>query len=288
MRDNLPEEGTIPINGSHLYYRDWGGQGRSLILLHGLASHSSIWDLVAPLLARQVRVQALDLRGHGKSGKPDHGYDFDTVADDVRQFWEEQGLANPTLVGHSWGGNVALHCAVSYPDQVAGLVLVDGGFIEPSARPDLTWERAEVEMAPPSFEGITLDEIKDRIKQGNLAPYWSADIERIVSSNFYVDVDGYAKPHLSRENHMKIVRALWEHKPSKLDSRVQCPALVLAASGSPRGNPMEQVRAKLVSQAEALLPRGRVIWMEDTIHDIPLQRPRELADLILSFIKRLA
>ena len=52
-----------------------------MLLLHGLASHCGIWDLVAPILARHARVVALDLRGHGASAKPDDGYDFDTVAE---------------------------------------------------------------------------------------------------------------------------------------------------------------------------------------------------------------
>ena len=287
MTDSLPQEGTTSINGIDFYYRDWGGQGRPMVLLHGLASHSGIWDLVAPLLACHSRVLALDLRGHGESGKPDHGYDFETVAEDVRNFWESLGLTLPVLVGHSWGGNVALHGAVTYPRRVAGLAMVDGGFIEPSAIGDWTWERAEKELAPPLFEGVTPQEIVTKIRQGDLGPYWSPDVERIMLSNFHVTDQGFVKPKLSRENHMKIVRSLWEHKPSTLYPLLQCPALVLAARGRPKKNPFGLVKADMVSRAQALLPQGRVLWMEDTIHDVPLQRPRELADIILGFVRGL-
>ena len=287
MHDHQYEESTIAINGNHICYRDWGGQGDSLLLLHGLASHKGIWDLVAPLLARNTKVHSLDLRGHGRSSKPSDGYDFDTIGNDVRQFWEKRDLRNSVLIGHSWGGNVALQCAVNFPDQVQGLIMVDGGFIEPSARPDWTWERARGELAPPDFESITLDELKVRIKQGDLAPYWNPDIEQIILSNFYTSSDGYAKPHLDRENHIKIIRALWEHKPSTLYAKVRCPALVLAASGSRRGNYMDQTRTNLVHQAGTLLPKGQVIWMKDTIHDVPLQRPQELTDLIVNFLNSL-
>ena len=65
MSDDFPKEGAIPINGIELHYRDWGGQGRPVVLLHGLASHSGIWDLVAPLLATQSRVVALARIGYG-------------------------------------------------------------------------------------------------------------------------------------------------------------------------------------------------------------------------------
>jgi pimeloyl-ACP methyl ester carboxylesterase len=285
MTPAFPQEGTVAINGVDLYYRDWGGEGRTLLLLHGLASHSGIWDLTAPILTSRARVVALDLRGHGKSGKPDHGYDFDTVADDVKKFSEARGLKNPTLVGHSWGGNVILHCAVKHPRQVAGLVMVDGGFIELSARPGWTWDQAKKEMAPPLFGSVTLKTLMERISQGSLAAYWSPDIARIVSSNFHVTGDGLARPNLSRENHMRILRELWGHKPSGLYAQVRCPALVLAARGQRRDATMEEMRVKTVAQAEKLLPQGRAIWMENTVHDVPLQRPQELAQLILDFLQ---
>ena len=287
MHHNQYEESTISINDNQICYRDWGGQGKSLLLLHGLASHKGIWDLVAPLLALYTNVHSLDLRGHGRSSKPSCGYDFDTIGNDVRQFWEKRNLRNPILIGHSWGGNVALQCAVNFSGQVQGLIMVDGGFIEPSARQDWTWERAREELAPPNFDSITLDELKVRIKQGDLASYWNPNIEQIILSNFYTTSDGYAKPHLDRENHIKIIRALWEHKPSTLYAKVQCPALVLAASGSRRGNYMDQTRTNLVHQAGALLSKGQVIWMKDTIHDVPLQRPQELTDLIINFLNNL-
>ncbi len=285
MSGGLPRDGVVTLDDIRLRRRDWGGQGRPVLLLHGLASHSGIWDLTAPLLAAQGRVVALDLRGHGKSDKPGHGYDFDTVAGDVKRAWGALGLERPLLVGHSWGGNVALHCAAACPGLVSGLVMVDGGFIEPSANPGWTWERAEAELAPPRFGRVTLEAVTQRIRRGALAPYATPEIEGIIASNFHVAADGFAKPNLSRENHMKIVRALWEHKPSLLFPRVRCPALVLAARNAK--DPPSETKARLVSQAGALLPRGRVRWLEDSIHDVPLQRPRDLARIILDFAQTL-
>src|SRR5215212_111789 len=62
---------TSPATGLRLHYRDWGGTGRGLLLLHGLASSARIWDLLAPLLRPYGRVVALDQRGHAASDKPD-------------------------------------------------------------------------------------------------------------------------------------------------------------------------------------------------------------------------
>ena len=61
------------------------------------------------------------------------------------------GLERPTLVGQSFGGNVALQYAADHPGEVSHLVLVDGGFIEPQLREGATWEAAESQMAPPDL-----------------------------------------------------------------------------------------------------------------------------------------
>ena len=107
-----------------------------MVLLHGLASTCRIWDFVAPILARDFAVIAVDQRGHGDSGKPEHGYDFATVGRDVAALLEGRGIQSPVLVGHSWGADVALELAVARPGLLQGIVFVDGGTIDASARYD--------------------------------------------------------------------------------------------------------------------------------------------------------
>ncbi len=254
-----------------------------MLLLHGLASHSGIWDLAAPIIARHARVVALDLRGHGASAKPDDGYDFDSVARDVVEFCRIIGLRRPLVAGHSWGGNVAVHLAANYPDEFSRLVMVDGGYIEPSSLPGWDWEKARQELAPPNFGQVTLQQVTDRIKGGSLAPYMTPAIEDILRRNFYVTKEGYARPNLSRDNHMKIVRALWEHKPSLLFPQVRCPTLILPARRDAPVSARADRQERLVSRAERLLSDGRVVWLEDSIHDVPLQRPLRVAQLLLDF-----
>ena len=138
-------DGRVTIrwrNGSiELAYREWSGDGGPIVLLHGLSSSSRIWDQVAARLAPRWRVVALDQRGHGRSDKPDRGYDFATIVADDRAALAALGAERPLLVGHSWGGNVALQWAVEPGPAPRGLVLVDGGFLDPSRR--MTWAEAE-------------------------------------------------------------------------------------------------------------------------------------------------
>ncbi len=144
----------VTINGLSFHYRDWGGAGQPIVLLHGLASTCHIWDLVAPILAEECSVVALDQRGHGDSAKPDHGYDFATVSNDLRGLIKARDIRRPIVVGHSWGGDVALEFAVANPGAAKGLCFVDGGMIEPSAR-HASLQQARDQMAPPVFSGRT-------------------------------------------------------------------------------------------------------------------------------------
>ena len=161
--------------------------------------------------------------------------------------------------------------------------MVDGGYIEPSSLPNWNWEKAREQLAPPNFGQVTLQQVTERIKSGNLAPYMTPAIEKIIAANFYVTPEGFARPNLSRENHMKVVRALWEHKPSLLFPHVRCPTFILPCWKDAPDQSRIGHQERLVDRAENLLPNGRVVWMEDSIHDVPLQRPRRVAQLLLDF-----
>ncbi len=277
-------DGRSPLR---LHYRDWGGRGRPLLLLHGLASNARIWDLTAPRLAGGFRVVALDQRGHGLSDKPDGSYAFDEVTGDLAALIAALGLVRPLVVGHSWGGNVALQFAANCPDDVCGLVLVDGGFLEISAFEGMTWERTQQLMAPPPLDGMKVETfLKAARLWPELAPLWSDQVQEIVLANFVVMDDGSIRPQLTRERHLRILRALWEQRPSQLWGRLRCPALLVPAA---RDNPdarnvlwMEGKRRALET-AEREAAAVRVLWMEDTIHDVPLQRPAALAEAIADF-----
>jgi pimeloyl-ACP methyl ester carboxylesterase len=284
-----PQSEFVVAGGLRLHYRDWGGEGEPLLLLHGLASNARIWDLTAPLLSGRFRVFALDQRGHGLSDKPDGGYDFASITGDVAALLQALGLERPALVGHSWGANVALQFAADRPDAVSALALVDGGFLEISAFEGMTWERTVAVMSPPPLAGMKLEAFLQGARNWpGLGEFWNDDVQRIVLANFRVDTDNTIHPHLSRDNHLKILRSLWEQKPSALWSRVRCPILLVPSTRDhpdPRNAVWMEHKRKGIALAEQRAPSLEVVWMDDTIHDVPLQRPAELAGAIRSFLE---
>ncbi len=277
----------INLRGLPFHYRDWGGDGRPVLLLHGLASTCHIWDLVAPLLAADFRVVALDQRGHGQSAQVDDGYDFATVLGDAAAFIEHLDWERPIVAGHSWGADVALELAVANPNKVSGLIFVDGGTIDISSRPGWTPEQAREEMAPPIFTGFTPQMMRERVESsGRFGPNAPPETTEAVLANFHVLDDGTIQSNLRRENHLRIIDALWDHKPGDLYPRLKCATLMLPArQATPDAMDRRFRREESIARAESLLPRSKTVWLEDSIHDVPLQRPELVADTMREHIQ---
>jgi pimeloyl-ACP methyl ester carboxylesterase len=117
----------ILANGIEIHYQQ-SGQGRDVVLIHGVTGDLSTWYIgVMPSLAKEFRVTAFDLRGHGYSEATPSGYTSAHMAADLDALMENLGIKKAHVVGHSFGATVALHTAVLYPDRVASLVLADPG-----------------------------------------------------------------------------------------------------------------------------------------------------------------
>ena len=281
-----PSDESVDINGLEFHVRDWGGSGSPIVLLHGLASTCQIWEQAAPILVSDYRVIAMDQRGHGHSAKPDHGYDFSSVGNDLMGLIEAKGLEQPIVVGHSWGGDVALEFAVAHPGVARGICLIDGGMIEPSVRHG-TLADAREQMAPPIFTGVTLDQFVERIRTRRDPAVMTPEFEAVILANFEVLEGNTIRAWLSRDNHLRIIDALWDHHPPQLFPKVECPALVLPArrDDSPEAAERNERRAQSVQTAVDALPKGKVVWLEDSVHDVPVQRPQLVAGVIKEHIE---
>lgn len=282
-----PRDGftALPGRGIRLHYRDWGGNGPPLLLLHGLSSNSRIWDLTAPHLVERFRVVALDQRSHGRSDQPDDGYGFDDVTADLHAFIETLPIKSPTIVGHSWGANVALTYAAARPDAVRSLVLVDGGVVDMSEH--TTWDEAEPRMRPPEIDGMPVEKMVGFMSRWpHLKDVWNDELRDMVLANFVVREDGTIARPLTIENHMKIARAIFDMRPADLLADVTCPLLVISCQQEPTNDESrrwQKLREDGLKALSRAAPDARVVVMKDTIHDVPIQRPQELAKQISDF-----
>jgi pimeloyl-ACP methyl ester carboxylesterase len=120
------EQRVVEVDGTTIAYRVWGDRGDAgIVLVHGGAAHARWWDHIAPLLGGGRRVVALDLSGHGDSGRRD-AYTLDQWSKEVLAVAAASGIGTPpTVIGHSMGGFVALRAASLYGSGLAGVVAID-------------------------------------------------------------------------------------------------------------------------------------------------------------------
>jgi non-heme chloroperoxidase len=114
--------------GVRLEVVDWGGSGRSVVLLAGLGVTARGLDSFAGALASTFHVVGITRRGFAPSSAPPTGYLADGLADDVLAVLDTLRLQRPLLVGHSLAGEELSSIGSRFPDRVAGLVYLDAGY----------------------------------------------------------------------------------------------------------------------------------------------------------------
>ncbi len=128
----------VTVGGARISYRAWGKPGgQGVILVHGGAAHAGWWDHIAPFLAVEHRVVAIDLSGHGDSDRR-ADYSLEAWADEVLTVASRESVGRPVIAGHSMGGFVGLTAAKLHGHSVRGVVAIDSPVreISPEAK---TW-----------------------------------------------------------------------------------------------------------------------------------------------------
>ena len=245
------------------------------VLVHGLASNARMWDGVAVgLLANGHPVVTVDLRGHGRSSKPDGPYDVPTVADDLAVLIERLGIDRPVVAGQSWGGNVVVELAARHPDAIRGIVCVDGGWLELS-REFADWDACRTALAPPRLAGRRFEEIEGYVRSAHRD--WPESGIRGTLANFEVRPDGTVAPWLTFDHHITVLRGLWEHHPSERYPGLAVPILLAPVDGGETD--WTQRKRRDVETATAMIPNARVRWFIGD-HDIHAQHPDELSSVM--------
>ena len=111
------------------------GEGPALLLLHGLACDHTTWEPVIDLLAERYTVIAPDLLGHGLSDKPRADYTLGGYANGMRDLLTVLGINKVTVVGHSFGGGIAMQFAYQFPERTQRVMLVATGGLGPEVTP---------------------------------------------------------------------------------------------------------------------------------------------------------
>lgn len=156
----------VEVRGTDVHYLDWGGRGApGLVFVHGGAAHAHWWTFLAPLFTTRWHPVALDLSGHGDSGRRE-SYTHELWAEEVLAVAADAGFPGPpVVVGHSLGGMVTIQTAASHGDRLTGAIIVDApvrrpapeseegargrAFRAPGVYPDLETALGHFRLVPP-------------------------------------------------------------------------------------------------------------------------------------------
>jgi pimeloyl-ACP methyl ester carboxylesterase len=184
------------------------GQGPDILVLHGLFGAAKNLGVIARALAKQARVISLDARNHGDSGH-DPAMDYEIMAEDVAQTIAELGVSRATVIGHSMGGKVAMMLALTRPDLVTRLAVLDiapvpyhhgydgyvAGMRAITPTPALTRHEADEKLAAyvpePPFRSFLLNNLIL-----GAAPRWRLGLEEIAGA--MPNLLGWAPPAAAR------------------------------------------------------------------------------------------
>lgn len=269
------DKGRLERDGVALRYLQWNAEATArpaILLLHGLSSNATFWTRLAGRLPKR-RLIALDQRAHGASAAPEDGYHPATLAADAAALVEELGLGPVVVAGHSWGASIALQLAADRPDLVAGLAVIDGP-VRAWSGMGMTWEDAARFMQPPLPVYRDLEEALAE-KRGFLKDAWDEDLEAFVRAGLVEEGSGLRLP-LTAPIRLQILQAMFFQPYDVLWTQVRCPVLLALADGGAGGAGFLEYKRRSAAEVVEQTP-GTVVHWYPTGHDIPLERPAEIA-----------
>jgi pimeloyl-ACP methyl ester carboxylesterase len=253
-----PQHRDVEVDGTPIRYRVWGAAGRpGLVLVHGGAAHSGWWDHIAPLL-HSHRVAALDLSGHGDSGRRP-AYDMRTWAREVVAVAAAEDLDRPVVLGHSMGGWVALTVGVEHPGAVSAVAVIDSPLVaRPPEEERLRERRRPTRSYPTVEEAIT--RFRTLPAQDVLLPYVR---EHVARNSLRRGEDGWS---------WKFDPQLWGRPPSltELLPQLTCPVALFRCE---KGLVSPQMAAEMAGLVAGGLP---VVELPDAGHHPVLDQPLAL------------
>jgi pimeloyl-ACP methyl ester carboxylesterase len=255
-----------------LFYNQYGDSGPPLIVLHGLLGANGNWHTLSRTAFQKVaRVYAVDQRNHGRSPHADR-IDYPTLAADLQTFIDRHDLVPAHLLGHSMGGKTAMQTALSYPDRVDRLIVVD---MAPRAYPPEHTDLLEAvaRINPEDYES------RDAIDNALAEDVSSWAIRQFLLKN--LDYDG--ETYTWRMN-VAAIQAHYDDITAALptDATFEGPALFV------RGGASDYVADDDLEGIRRRFPDATLVTIDEAGHWVHADAPEALAKVVVDFLTETA
>jgi pimeloyl-ACP methyl ester carboxylesterase len=251
-----------------LHYRELG-EGKPIMILHGLFGFSDNWQSHAKKLASYYRVILVDLRNHGRSPWSDD-FSYQIMAEDVKELCDDLNIDDLVLVGHSMGGKVAMHFAAKYEELLNKLVIVDMGTKE---------YPMHHEHILKGIYSVKLENVSARREaEEQMSAHIDSDgIKQFLLKNLYWKEKGQLAWRMN-------VSVLEREMPNILSSfngdEILTPTLFI------RGELSNYILEEDIDEIEDQFPDSEVVTIADAGHWVHAEAPSEFLDALLSFCLR--
>jgi esterase len=272
------QDKTLALGGINFHYRDWGNStSPSLVLLHGITSHSRTWDRFAPAMTDRYRVLALDQRGHGETDWTSH-YSTKLMADDLGALAGDLALGRFALLGHSMGACNAYYFAAKHPDAVERLVIGDFG-------PDVVGSTAggqvaaRIQAAATASFGSVDEAVRLAVASNPRAA--EEDVRHRVSANLKQRDDGrwvWRYDGAGLAAHGPADRMPSREEQWDIIARIACPTLIV------RGAESDTLQRATAERMVEVIPNCRLVEVERAGHSIPLDNPTGWLEAVRPFL----
>lgn len=285
----------IKTNEIELAVRDCPCEGEAIVFLHFCTGNLMMWQPILPNFQDRYRLILVDLRGHGKSDKPESGYHIDDMAADVVGVMRQLNVTRAHLVGSSLGAEVALSIAANYPEMTLSLVC-EGAFVSEYG-PYGVWQGSREEFDAHVAE--KLDQIRQRpvnsfptvdalvkSRQELLEQYgaWNADFEAMERYDASITTEGEFTRALGKQNLENYMAYYFETRFEDYYPRVQCPILALPAEEEINTEVFKRTMDKMMKLAKDV----KVAPIQGWEHAFGwLLNPQEASKVVLGFLEKI-
>ncbi|MBX3001777.1 MAG: alpha/beta hydrolase [Caldilineaceae bacterium] len=267
-------EKTLPTSDGTIHYVEGPPNGRPLVLIHGFTGR---WQLHLPLmhnLALRYHLFAPDLRGHGQSSWTPGAYHLNDYVADISALVRTRTDQSAVLVGHSFGGAVALAAAAAALDAVAAVVAVDPPL---AILTDDSSSIAGVRNYLAALRALRQTEGTDGEKLARLAAF-RPDYDQLTLHRQHQQLTQFDPEQFTWVLEDRMFRGL---DLATLLPRIPCPVLLLQCNPA-LGGVLHNATAQT---AAALLPDCIHVYRPDVGHLIPQEQPVQLAQMVADFVE---